>query len=508
MPIQNVVSSIHITDYLQALALLVIATLVGQVLRPFVAPTNLVMLYLLCVVIAAGRWGYGSAIMTSLLSVLVFNFFFVPHEYTLHVVDTQYILTFAGLLIVGVTIAHLTYRLRQQMANLQRREQQTADLYALSQDLIATFDENQVVQAILKHISKTFHAETAIFLNKHGTLRLQAKTEQFFINSKDHHNAQWAFDHGEQAGYGTFNLPDSHVRCIPLTTVHEKIGVLLLELDRDDTQPRVNTVYLMDAFANQAALALEAARFALDAQQTCLLQDRAEMQSILLNSISHDLRTPLSSIAGTLSTLRDKTLTISETAEQSLLEVAWQESQRLNRTVANLLDMTRLESDTLQLTLDWFHMQELIANARQQLGDRLDHARLVVDVPSDLPLIQIDMALMTQVVINLLDNAVKYSDTLRPITIRSTVEAQALRLDICDEGIGIPPDDVPHIFERFYRSQRDGGIAGTGLGLSICQGIVRLHQGTIIPYPNQPQGTIFRITLPVNNHVVDMNNEQ
>lgn len=487
--------------YLQALLLLVVATAINQVLKVVVAPTNLVMLYLLAVVIASVRWGYGPAILTSTLSVLLFNYFFVPHEYTLLVEDAQYILTFIGLFVVGMTIAYLNNQLQQQATAATRREEQTAELYAMSRDLVATINQQHIIEAVLQHIHDTFHTEAAILMVEDQKLHLRGKTSNFYFEANEHRIAQWTYDNLKHAGCGTTEWTNSHSICVPLATVQEKLGVLVLRITSSISQ-QSEYRRLIDAFANQAALAIEAARLVGDAQQTQLLREREKLQTALLNSISHDLRTPLVSIAGVLSTLRDNTLKLNDSARQDMLDGAWQEVQRLNRTVANLLDMTRLQSGMVQLQLNWFHVQELIANARAQLAERLSSRQLVIDVPSNLPLIEIDLTLMVQVLVNLLDNAVKYSQPNTPIAITAWQDDNQLILEIADEGYGIPEEDVPFIFDRFYRAHRSGDIGGSGLGLSICEGIVTIHHGDITANNRPTKGTVFRITLPIRQPIM------
>lgn len=487
-------------DYIQSVMVLVIATLIGELLRPFVVPSNIVMLYLLAVVITSARWGYGPSILTSFLSVFVFNFFFVPHEYTFLVTDAQDVLTFIGLFIVGVIIADLTHRVQQQMITAQQREAQTAQLYALSRDLVATINEDMILQAILKHVRETFEAEAAILLYGGTELQLKVQSPDFVVDDIKFELAQWSFKRNVHAGYGTQYRPDSDVTCIPLSTSHEKVGVLLMRL-KHQSATQTGYRHLLDAFANQSALAIEAAHLAVDVQQNQLLREREQMQTILLNSISHDLRTPLVSIAGVLSTLRDKSLSISQTAKNDMVEGAWQEVQRLNRIVSNLLDITRLQSGSMTLKRDLFHVQELIANARLQLGERLKQRDLIIDVPSDLPLVEIDLTLMVQVIVNLLDNAIKYSDQNTSIEIHSCNNDSIIVIDICDTGEGIPEEELSSIFQKFYRTQRDGGVAGTGLGLSICDGIVTMHNGKISAHNRPGGGSRFHIELPVKNAI-------
>lgn len=484
-------------SYLQSFLLLLIATVIGLLLHSIVEPTNLVMLYLLAVVIAAGRWGYGQAVLLSALSVLAFNFFFVPHHFTLQVADAQYLLTFAGLFIVGVVIASLTNRVQQQAEAAHQREIQTAELYALSRDLVATIDLDKIIVAVLRHVSETFQAEAAIYLSENDKLRLYSQTQNFRSNSKESDVAFWVYEQGDVAGCGMQVYPHQQSLCLPLMTIQEKIGVLAIQVDKKFTKQSGHQ-RLMDAFANQAALAIETARLASQARQAQLLREREKLHKSVLNSISHDLRTPLVSIAGTLSTLRDQSIQYDKETEQKLLDGAWLETQHLNRIVSNLLDMTRLQTGMMQLKLDWSDIQELIGIARSQMPERLHQRNLEIDIPSDLPLVEIDLTLMAQVITNLLDNALKYSEDETPIEIRARATKQNITLEIADRGTGIPEEDLPHIFETFYRAHRTGGIGGTGLGLSICEGIVNAHQGSIEAENRPDGGSIFRIHLPIH----------
>jgi two-component system sensor histidine kinase KdpD len=454
------------------------------------------MLYLLVVVITAVRWRYGTAVLCSALSVLVFNFFFVPPEYTLHVEGAQYLLTFAGLFVVGVVIAGLTNRVREQAVAAQLREAQTAELYALSRDLVATIDLDKIIAAVQKHINDTFHVEVAILIFEDNHLQLRSKTDKFVLKESEHKVACWVYDHLEPAGCGTNHWSGASVLCIPLQTIQEKIGVLVLQLD-SQLANRADYRRLIDAFANQAALAIEAGRLAAEAQQAQLLREREALQSAVLNSISHDLRTPLVSIAGALSTLRDKSIEYQVETKRELVDGAWQETQRLNRIVANLLDMSRLRAGTLQLKYDWYDVQELIAVARSQLADRLTERPLKIDIDRSLPLVQFDLTFMAHVLTNLLDNALKYSNANTPIEIRAFADDAFLTIEVADRGVGIPEEDLPHIYETFYRARRTRGIGGTGLGLSICKGIVTAHQGTIEATNRQGGGAVFRIQLPI-----------
>lgn len=487
---------IHWQTYFQSLLLIVVATLVSFLVPPPVSPTNQVMFYLMAVVIAAIRLGYIPAILTALLSVIVFDFFFIPPELTFAVSDAQYLLTFIALFIVGFVIANLTARLQEQVEAARRREAQTAVLHSLSSDLSATVNPEVIVRTVAKHVSDTFHCEAGVFLPQKGDLVPVALTPNYNFDNNEQAVALWAYQQGRRAGCGTDTLPAAEALYLPLKTAQETIGVLGVRLGpASQTTPEQRR--LLDAFANQAAVAIEATNLAQRAQHTQLLQEREKLQTILLNSISHDLRTPLVSITGALSSLREEENVLSEVTSHELLEGAWQEANRLNRLVGNLLEMNRLESGNVKLKREPYDIQEVIGVARAQLGERLKSRHLVIDMPPDLPLVMVDFTLITQVVVNLLDNAIKYSPPDQPIEIRASYTEDALLLEIADHGIGIPEDELSHVFEKFYRATSVTSVGGTGLGLSICQGIVEAHGGTITVANRSEGGAIFTVMLPL-----------
>ncbi|MCI0711277.1 MAG: sensor histidine kinase KdpD [Chloroflexi bacterium] len=479
----------------EAVLLIALATLGGLLMQSMVTSTNLVMLYLLTVVVVAVRSGYGPAVMTSFLSVLVFNYFFVPPQYTFRVAEAEYLLTFAGLFVVGFVIADLTGRVRRQADVARQRENQTAELYSLSRDLAATVDPQLAMEAIINHVQQTFHSDSAIFLKDHGELKLYVQTPSYHVNLDESEMVQYVVDYGKPAGAGTDTRPLAESLYLPLQSAYETFGVLAVRTSgvHNPSQKR-----LMEAFAHQAALAIEATRLADKAQQAQLLKEREKLHNTLLNSISHDLRTPLVSITGALSSLRDEAVYVDASARQDLLEGAYQEANRLNRLVGNLLEITRLQAGTVKLNRELFSVEEIIGVARRQLSERLSSRPIHVDIADDLPLVAVDLVLMSQVLINLLDNALKYSPPEKPIEIRSFTQDNKLVLQVNDYGIGIPEDELPHIFEKFFRSHNTSGTTGTGLGLSICEGIVSAHGGTISAQNREAGGTCFQIMLPLD----------
>jgi two-component system sensor histidine kinase KdpD len=311
--------------------------------------------------------------------------------------------------------------------------------------------------------------------------------------------AAWAFEHNQPAGLGTDTLPAAALRCQPLKTARGLVGVLGVHPKEPGKLLTPEQRQTFDSFAHQAALAVERASLAEQARQTELLQATEKLQTALLNSISHDLRTPLVSITGALSSLREKTLTLDQDDRDSLLETAFEESERLNRLVGNLLNMTRLESNAIHLKQEPCDIQDAIGAALEQLGERISKRQVKINLPADLQLILLDFALFEQALVNILDNAVKYSppDTLIEINV---FQAQhTVNIEICDRGIGIPIEDLERVFDKFYRVQRPESVSGTGLGLAICKGIVEAHSGTVRAENRPGGGTIITITLPKEN---------
>jgi two-component system sensor histidine kinase KdpD len=253
----------------------------------------------------------------------------------------------------------------------------------------------------------------------------------------------------------------------------------------------------MEAFANQAAQAIERVQLAEEARQIKLLQAAEKLQNALLNSISHDLRTPLVSITGALTSLDEQSESLDEENRRSLVITAREEADRLNRLVGNLLSMTRIESGAIKLNLEPGDIQDVIGTALEQLGPRAADHKIKVNVPDDFPLVPMDFTLIVQVVVNLLENAVKYSPKGSLIEISASLFDNKACLEIADRGVGIPPEDLARVFDKFYRVQRPESVSGTGLGLSISKGIVETHHGEIYARVRQGGGTIIHVELPL-----------
>jgi two-component system sensor histidine kinase KdpD len=478
------------------------ATALGFLIGGRIEPTNLVMLYLLTVVVAAIYLGRGPAVLASLLGVLAFDFLFVQPYFTFAVSDTQYIITFIALFLVGIVISQLTARAREQADAAQQREAETAELYALSRDLAVAGDLDSILRVLVQHVEQTFGRNTVVLLPENNRLIPRVVSSELKLDEDELAVADWVFRHGDPAGRHTNTLPAAQLRYLPLRTARGIVGVLGVQGPQPSAQhltPQQRR--LMETFASQAALAIERVQLTEQARQAQLLQATEKLQTALLNSISHDLRTPLVSITGALTSLDEQSL--DEKYRKSLIVTAREEADRLNRLVGNLLSMTRIESGAIKLRLEPGDIQDMIGTALDQLGKRVAKRKVLVEVPDDFPLVAMDFSLMVQVLVNVLDNAIKYSPDYCAIEVSAELVAETssvARIKIADRGEGIPPEDLTRIFDKFYRVQRPESVSGTGLGLSISKGIVEAHGGRIFASNREGGGTILTVELPLSGN--------
>jgi two-component system sensor histidine kinase KdpD len=486
--------------YLQSLGLVTLATFLGQLVHGFFAPTTIAMLYLLSVVITAYLWGLGPSILVSVLGVLAFDFFHVPPYLNFRVADTQYIFTFLALLLVGVVISYLATRVRHQTDSARRREHQTAALYSLGRDLAVSSDLNSYVSAITNRAKETFGHDAIIYLpdteNK-DTLKPYADNMNISIDENELAAAIWSYQHQKIVGHGTDTLPNAKARYLPLVTARGIVGVIAISAIDTTDELTVEQERLLKAYADLAAVAIESILLANEAQNTQVLRSTEKLQTALLNAVSHDLRTPLVSVIGVLSSLQEKGIHLDDAAKINLIQVAREEAERLNHLITNLLDVSRIEAGAIKISQQPSDVQDLIGSAIEQLGSRTGICPVNMEIPADLPYVSVDFGLIVQTLVNILDNALKYSPDGSPIDIKARQVGREIQIEIADRGLGIPPQDLSHIFDKFYRIQRPDNVTGTGLGLSICKGIVEAHSGRIIAENRPGGGTTIRIVLPV-----------
>jgi two-component system sensor histidine kinase KdpD len=490
-------ASISWPGYLKGAALVVIATVFSQMVYRLFSPTNLVMIYLLAVVLAAIRLGLKPAIMTAFLSVLAFDFFFVPPRFTFAVTDTEYLVTFVALFVVGAVIGKLVSQSNERAATIREREEQTASLYRLSRDLAASADIGAIVDSVVRNFAESFKGRLVVLLAEGEQLEVKGASEVMQLEKKEMAVADWAFRNRRPAGRGTETLGSARRLYLPLESQISNLGVMGVELEETSDYSNTQVRRLLESFAVQTSLAIERVMLVKQAEQAKILQSRETLERALLNSVSHDLRTPLVSITGALSTLLESGDSLSDRARRELLSTACEESQRLNRFVGNLLDMTRLEAGAMKPNEEPCDVQDLIGCALAAVEQRLGARKVEVNLHPDLSMVRMDLALMSHALVNLLDNAIKYSPSASIIGIAARAEDGKLKIEVFDNGKGVPEADIVRIFEKFYRIPVPEGAGGTGLGLAIAKGIVEAHGGDIRAENRSGGGLKVIITLPI-----------
>jgi two-component system sensor histidine kinase KdpD len=495
-PVRRRVLATDWPAYGTAVAAVAVATAVARLMAPVSELSNVVMLYLLAIVVVAMRTGRGPSLLAAVLSVAAFDFVFVPPQFTFAVSDIRYVLTFLVMLVVGIVISGLTVRTRAQAEAARHREQRTAALYAMSRELAGTRGVDTLLQVSVRHVAEVFRSQVVVLLPGRDGLLASWPGGQFEVDANDLGVGRWVFEHRQPAGLGTATLPGASALYVPLTGSAGPVGVLGVRPADRHAMDEPERLHQLETFASQTALALERARLAEEAQAAQVRVETERLRNSLLSSVSHDLRTPLTAITGAASTLLQDSARLDDATRRGLLESVHEEAERLNRLVQNLLEMTRLESGAVQLRRELHPPEEIIGAALGRLGERLRGRRVTTKVPPELPLVPMDDVLIEQVLLNLLDNVVKYTPAGTPIEIIATATDETLTVEVADRGPGLPAGDEEKVFEKFYRADRVAA-GGAGLGLAICRGIVQAHGGRIWAQNLPGGGVAFLFTLPL-----------
>jgi two-component system sensor histidine kinase KdpD len=448
--------------YVAAILTVTAATLLGWFLFGEMHLTDVVMVFLLGVVVVSMRFGYGPSIFTAVLSVLAFEFFFIPPLFSFAVSDLRHFVTFAVMFFVAFIISHLTKRIRDQADAARARERNTASLYEASREIGLAYSREALLISSRRHGREMFGADVAVV---------------------------------SQGGYESHAPAPPGAVLVPLKGSRGPMAVLALVREAGspplDSQERA----LFEAFAALVGSALERIALADEARRATVRVETEQLRNSLLSSVSHDLRTPLAVITGVTSTLLDRPPK-EEEKRRLLIKTAHEEALRLNRLVRNLLDMTRLDAGALSVRKEPQPLEEVVGTALNRLDDRLRDRDVGTNIPEDLPLAPFDAVLIEQVLINLLENAAKHTPPGTAIDVTASVHDRDLEIEVADRGLGVARKDAERVFEKFYRvREREGG--GVGLGLTICRGIVRAHGGRIWVEDRLGGGASFRFTLPL-----------
>jgi two-component system sensor histidine kinase KdpD len=438
---------------------------------------NLIMIYLLSSAVISSWFGLEEAIVGSLLGVVCFDFFFVAPRFSLAIADPGYLFTFAVMFGVSILVGTLSQRMRANADSASQRERRTAALYALSRQLVKSRSKKEISKAAAASVLDILELESVVLLpDDNGRLMPASWSGNDDRRPEfDPAVAEWTMKHGEPAGTGTDTLPGSDALYIPLKGSGHPVGVLAV-LPKKGEEIDLRHMDMIQGLSNQAALALERANLAKESHNIRLQVESERLRNTLLSSVSHDLRTPLTSIAGAASTLLNGAP--SKDQQRELATTIYEESDRLNRLVRDLLDMTRLESGELQLNCEWQSSEELVGSAVRRTEQMLEKHKLSVSVEADLPLLKVDGPLIEQVLINLLENAGRHSPKGSLVEIKATQSGGFVRFEISDNGPGIVVGEEEAIFEKFHRGGK-AQAGGFGLGLAICRGVLKAHGSQI-----------------------------
>lgn len=493
-----------VKPYVETLFIIVLITVISKVAQPYVQPvfdpTNVALFYLLPVLHTAVKFGRGPSVFAAALSVLAFDFGFIPPFFTFAVADPRHLFVFAVFFLVAFITGTLASRLRMQADRARSREERTATLYSLSRQMAAETDIRKLLGAVVEAVENALGTSSVIYMpDKEGRLEIQTiSTDTASLTTKrERAVASWVFENGKFAGKGTETLSGAEGIYVPLKIEQKKLGTLgVLPADpKRMTLPAQRR--LLEGFAGLASLSIMRLQLTEEARQAGCVAESEKLRTALFNSVSHDLRTPLASITGAVTTLEEKREKLNGESQIALIQSTKEGAHRMNHLVGNLLDTARLESGMLQLNRDWCDIQDIVGVSLRRSKQVLGNHRLSTDIPSDLPLIYVDFSLIEQVLVNLLHNAATYSPAKSVIAVSVQRKENEMLVSVTDRGPGISEIDREKIFDKFYRLYSPRNVSGTGLGLSICRGLIEAHGGRIWVDPVPRGGSIFTFALPI-----------
>jgi two-component system, OmpR family, sensor histidine kinase KdpD len=472
---------------------------VGMLVEPWLGVETVDLVFLTAIVAVAVRYGLWPSLVASVAASLCYNFFFLPPVYTFTITDPTNVAAFIFFIVMAVLVSNIAARVRTQALAAMGRARTTESLYSFSRKLAGVGTLDDVLWATAYQTALMLRVRVVLLLPENGTIAVKAGyPPEDILDEADLAAAKWAWQNNRPAGRGSDTLPGAKRLFLPMRTGRGAIGVVGIDSDKPGPLLTPDQRRLLDALIDQGALAIERVYLVEDLERAKRAAETDRLRSALLTSISHDLKTPLASILGASGTLRDLASDLDESAKAELIATIIDESERLNRFIVNLLDMTKLESGAIVPNLAPHDIGEIAGSALRRAAKILAQHRVEMDLAADLPMPNVDPVLFEQVLFNLLDNAAKYALAGSAIRIRSWHESGAIMLQVLDEGEGIPAAELEHIFDKFYRARKGDHVrAGTGLGLSISRGFVEAMHGTIAAANRSDRsGAVFTITLP------------
>jgi two-component system, OmpR family, sensor histidine kinase KdpD len=486
--------------YLIALAAVAVALGLGALIEPWLGIENVDLVFLTAVVGVAVRYGLWPSLLATVASSLCYNFFFLPPIYTFTITDPTNVVAFVFFTIVAVVVSQFASRGRTRTVAAHERVRSVELLYAFSRKLAGVGTLDDVLWASAYQTALMLNVRVVLLLPEGGSIAVKAGyPPEDILDDADVAAANWAWQNDRPAGRGSDTLPGAKRLFLPMRTGRGIIGIIGIDSDKPGPLLTPDQRRLLDALIDQAALAIERVYLVEDVDRAKRTIETGRLRSALLTSISHDLKTPLAAVLAAAGTLRDFSSALSEAQKADLLATIIDESERLNRFIANLLDMTKLESGAIVPNTALHDLDEIVGSALRRAGRILARHRVELELASELPMLDVDAVLFEQVLFNLLDNAAKYSPEGTTIRVRSWRDGDSVCLQILDEGEGIPPADLEHIFDKFYRAEKGDRVrAGTGLGLAISRGFIEAMHGTITAANRSDRsGAVFAIRLPI-----------
>jgi len=493
--------------YLFSLVAVAISLAVGEAIEPFFGIENVDLVFLTGIVAVAARFGLWPSLLASVAASLCYNFFFLPPLYTFTIADPTNVLAFFFFIVMAVIVSNVAARVRTQAVTAMARARTTESLYAFSRKLTGVGTLDDVLWATAYQTALMLKVRVVLLLPKDGSIAVAAGyPPEDVLDEADLAAAKWAWQNNRPAGRGSDTLPGAKRLFLPMRTGRGAIGIVGIDSDKTGPLLTPDERRLLDALIDQSALAVERVHLVEDMDQVKRTVETDRLRSALLTSISHDLKTPLAAVLGAAGTLRDLSSKLSDSEKVDLLATIIDESERLNRFIANLLDMTKLESGAIIPNTAQYDLREIVGSALRRADKILSSHRVELQLDADLPMLKLDAVLFEQALFNLLDNAAKYAPPGSTVWMRGWRDKDSVVLEILDEGSGIPPDDLEHIFDKFYRVQKGDQVRpGTGLGLAISRGFVEAMNGTIVAANRSDRaGAIFTIRLPIPASVTQL----
>ena len=486
--------------YLMALLLTALGLGAAKLIQPFFGIENVDLVFITAVVGAAARYGLWPSLLASVAASLCYNFFFLPPVYTFTITDPTNVAAFFFFMLIALIVSNVAARVRTQADTAIGRVRTTESLYAFSRKLAGTATLDDVLWATAYQIALMLKVRVVLLLPEGGMLTVKSGyPPEDQLDQADLAAANWAWGNDRPAGRGSDTLPGGKRLFLPMRTGRGPIGVIGIDDDRTGPLLTPDQRRLLDALVDQGALAIERVLLVEDMDRVKRTVESDRLRGALLTSISHDLKTPLASVLGSASALRDLEANLSDAQKHDLLATVIDESERLNRFIANLLDMTKLESGAIVPNTARHDIGEIVGSALRRAAKILVHHRVSLELAADLPMLELDAVLFEQVLFNLLDNAAKYAPSDTTISIRGSRDRGAVALQILDEGNGIPAAELESVFDKFYRAEKGDHVRpGTGLGLAISRGFVEAMHGTIAAANRSDRsGAVITIRLPI-----------